>query len=252
MTIAPPLAVTSEGIAPQLEALRARITAACERANRDPSGVILVAITKTLPPARIREAYAVGLRDFGENRLEEAREKLPALREELPETRWHMVGHVQSRKATAIPPLFNCLHSLDSLKLARRLGRFANEQGRILPVLMQCNVSGEASKGGFPAYDWRENDATFRHLQDSLREIAATPGLELRGLMTMAPILTAPAAARPYFASLAALRAASQDSLSLSLPILSMGMTNDYEIAIEEGATLVRIGRALFGERPAH
>ena len=150
LTIAPPLAVTSEGIAPQLEALRARITAACERANRDPSGVILVAITKTLPPARIREAYAVGLRDFGENRLEEAREKLPALREELPEACWHMVGHVQSRKATAIPPLFNCLHSLDSLKLARRLGRFANEQGRILPVLVQCNVSGEASKGGFP------------------------------------------------------------------------------------------------------
>ena len=163
-----------------------------------------------------------------------------------------MVGHVQSRKAAAIPPLFDYLHSLDSLKLARRLGRFASEQGHTLPVLAQCNVSGEANKSGFFAHDWRENDATFCHLQTSLREIASISGLELRGLMTMAPILATPAASRPYFASLAALRVATQDSLPLPLSTLSMGMTNDYEIAIEEGATLVRIGRALFGERPAH
>ena len=140
----------SDILATNLQEVRGRIERACERAQRDPSEVTLVAITKTLSSARIRAAYQAGLRDFGENRLEEASEKLPLLRQELPAACWHMVGHVQSRKAVSVPPLFDYLHSLDSLKLARRLGRFANERGQILPVLIQCNVSGEATKSGFP------------------------------------------------------------------------------------------------------
>lgn len=252
MTLAQTPTATSEAIACHLGTVRSHIEAACERVDRDPSEVALVAITKTLPILHIREAYAAGLRDFGENRLEEAREKLPQLREQLTEARWHMVGHVQSRKAASIPALFDYLHSLDNLKLARRLGRFASERGLVLPVLAQCNVSGEASKSGFPAVGWRENGKTFQQLLASFREITTIPGLELGGLMTMAPILANPEATRPYFASLAALRTAIQDAISSPLPVLSMGMTNDYEIAIEEGATLVRIGRALFGERPTH
>ena len=242
----------SEILAANLHGVRGRIEEACERAQRDPGEVTLVAITKTLSIARIREAYQAGLRDFGENRLEEASEKLPRLRQELPDACWHMVGHVQSRKAASVPPLFDYLHSLDSLKLARRLGRFANERGQILPVLIQCNVSGETTKSGFPASSWRESESAFRELLASFQELQTIPGLDLRGLMTMAPIFANPEDTRPIFASLAALREALQEQLSTALPVLSMGMTNDYEIAIEEGATLVRIGRAIFGERPAH
>ncbi|MCY3835800.1 MAG: YggS family pyridoxal phosphate-dependent enzyme [Anaerolineaceae bacterium] len=243
-------AEAQESIATHTAAVRQRIQAACERAQRDPSTVRLVAITKTLSIARIRQAYAAGLRDFGENRIEEAREKLPQLRQELPDARWHMVGHVQSRKAAALSPLFDELHSLDSLRLAHRLGRFLSEREQKLPVLIQCNVSGETHKSGFPASTWREQSQTYEELSAAFREILNLPGLELRGLMTMAPYSTQAEASRPHFASLAALRDSLQERLSHSLPVLSMGMTNDYEVAIEEGATLVRIGRALFGERP--
>ena len=223
MTLAQTPTTASEAIAGHLGTVRSRIEAACERVDRDPSEVTLVAITKTLPIPRIREAYAAGLRDFGENRLEEAREKLPNLREQLTEARWHMVGHVQSRKAASIPALFDYLHSLDSLKLARRLGRFAGERGLILPVLAQCNVSGEASKSGFPASGWRENGKTFEQLLASLREIITIPGLKLSGLMTMAPILANPEATRPYFACLAALRTAVQDAISSPPPCIEHG-----------------------------
>ena len=229
--------------------LQARVNAACERSQRPPQAITLIAITKTLSPASIRAAYRAGLRDFGENRIEEASAKLPALRAALPEARWHMVGHVQSRKAAHCPLLFDCLHSVDSLKLARRLGRFANEAGRTLPILAQCNISGEAQKSGFPAQNWHQQSTNWKQLRADFAELARLPGLELRGLMTMAPNLPQAEATRPHFASLAALRIALREALSLPLPDLSMGMTNDFEIAIEEGATLIRIGRALFGER---
>ena len=245
-------APASDILATNLHQVRGRIDRACERAQRDPGEVTLVAITKTLSSARIRAAYQAGLRDFGENRLEEASEKLPLLRQELPAACWHMVGHVQSRKAISVPPLFDYLHSLDSLKLARRLGRFADERGQNLPVLIQCNVSGEATKSGFPASSWRESKSEFHQLLATFQELQTIPGLDLRGLMTMAPIFANPEDTRPIFARLAALRGALQEQLSTALPVLSMGMTNDYEIAIEEGATHVRIGRAIFGERPAH
>lgn len=242
----------SDILATNLHQVRGRIERACERAQRDPGEVTLVAITKTLSSARIRAAYQAGLRDFGENRLEEASEKLPQLRQELPAVSWHMVGHVQSRKAVSVPPLFDFLHSLDSLKLARRLGRFANERGQILPVLIQCNVSGEATKSGFSASSWQQSKSEFQELSATFQELRTIPGLDVRGLMTMAPIFANPEDTRPIFARLAALRGALQEQLSTALPVLSMGMTNDYEIAIEEGATHVRIGRAIFGERPAH
>ena len=249
MTGIPTATSTSERLAANLATLQARITAACERADRNPRHVTLIAITKTFSPPLIRAAYRAGQRDFGENRIEEASGKIPPLRSELPDACWHMVGHVQSRKAAAVPPLFDCLHSLDSLKLARRLGRFASEQGQRLPVLIQCNVSGEASKSGFPAQGWRADRGIYRRLCDDFRAIAALPGLDIQGLMTMAPFQAHPEATRRYFASLASLAAALRDELSLPLPQLSMGMTNDYEIAIEEGATHLRIGRAIFGDR---
>lgn len=244
------VAEAQEQVVTHKAAVQQRILAACERARRDPSTVRLVAITKTLSIERIRQAYAAGLRDFGENRIEEARDKLPQLRQEFPDAQWHMVGHVQSRKAASLLPLFDILHSLGSLKLARRLDRFLSDREQKLPVLIQCNVSGETHKGGFPASSWRDQSRTFQELSAAFREIMSLPGLELRGLMTMAPYSDHAEASRPHFASLAALRNELEERLSHSLPVLSMGMTNDYEIAIEEGATLVRIGRALFGERP--
>jgi pyridoxal phosphate enzyme (YggS family) len=184
--------------------------------------------------------------DIGENRVEEARPKMAALAGG-PELRWHMIGHIQSRKAgDVIDGDFALIHSVDSLKLAERLSRLAVQAGRRQAVLLECNVSGEASKGGFPGQtpsEWALLVATFER-------VVALPGLEVRGLMTMAPIVAEPAEARPYFRRLRALR----DFLADRVPAaawteLSMGMTDDFEAAITEGATLVRVGRAIFGER---
>jgi pyridoxal phosphate enzyme (YggS family) len=187
-------------------------------------------------------AYESGVRHFGENRVEEASAKLPVFRQSLgdPAVVFHMIGHLQSRKAGEAAALFDRVHSVDSVKLAQRLSRFATKP---LPILLEVNVSGEESKYGF-------DGARRSELLSAVEAISQLPNLQLDGLMTMAPIVDDPEQARPVFRALRELR----DDLeacypALTWPHLSMGMTDDFEIAVEEGATLVRIGRAIFGER---
>ena len=227
-----------------LRSVRRRIDAAAQRAGRDSGSITLVAVTKTQPPEVIRAAYDLGLRHFGENRVEEAEAKVRHLPGDVT---WHMIGHIQSRKARQVVPIFQFVHSMDSVKLAARLDRLCADRGEPLPVLLECNVSAEESKYGFAAARWRSGEADRGALMAAVEEILALPHLAVRGLMTMAPIVTDPEQARPVFARLRQLR----DELATAFPQsdwsqLSMGMTDDFEVAIEEGATFVRVGRAIF------
>ncbi|HHS97233.1 MAG TPA: YggS family pyridoxal phosphate-dependent enzyme [Chloroflexi bacterium] len=235
-----------------LQRVRERIAEAALRAGRDPDGVTLVAVTKTFPVQTILLGYDLGLRHFGENRPEEGAEKIPQVNAAVdgPRPTWHMVGHVQSRKAALTVAHFDVVHSVDRLKIARRLSRFAVEAGRTIPVLLECNVSGEATKFGFLVDRWREDEEQREAFFTACAEILALPGLRVEGLMTIAPIAEDPEEVRPVFAGLRALR----DALAERFPQatwreLSMGMTDDFEVAVEEGATMVRIGRAIFGPR---
>ena len=241
--------VNQADIPANLERVEKRIGDACTRAGRRRDEVTLVAVTKTRSIQEIRVAYQSGLRHFGENRVEEAEPKLPELREGFaddPPT-WHMVGHVQSRKAKRAVALADVIHSVDSLRLARRLDRFAAEMGKRLPILVEVNVSGEASKYGYPAW----NASTRAAFINEARELKALTHLQVRGLMTMAPVVVDPELARPVFRQLGQLRDALREQAPFSSwPDLSMGMTDDFEVAIEEGATMVRVGRAIFGPRP--
>lgn len=237
-------------IAARIQQVQEQITAACVRARRDPSGVTLVAVSKTHPAALVLAAAEAGLQHFGENRVEEAITKIPVANHEAstPLT-WHMIGHVQSRKAKLVLPLFNLVHSVDSVKLAEKFSALALEQKRTLNILLEVNVSGEISKYGFEASDWARDSAVREAFWADVAQVIALPGIRLRGLMTMAPIVAEAEQTRPVFAGLAALRAALVEFFALELPELSMGMTDDYPVAVEEGATLVRVGRAIFGER---
>lgn len=222
-----------------LRQVRERIAHAAERAGRAPSEITLVAVTKTLPVETIRLAYGLGLRDFGENRVEEA---LPKARQLPADIRWHCIGHIQRRKARMAVELSHLVHSVDSVRLAQRLQRFCQELDRDLPILLEVNVSGEETKYGFRPEE----------VAAAVPAIAACDRLHIQGLMTMAPIVSDPEEARPYFRALRELR----DALAAQFPNLawqhlSMGMTGDFEVAVEEGATLVRIGQAIFGPRPA-
>ena len=231
-----------------IENVTARIAAAAQRAGRDPSEIQLVAVTKTYPAEVVLAAAEAGLTDFGENRIEEAAPKMRAVAR--PDLRWHMIGHVQSRKAREVALAgFVLVHSVDSLKLAERLSKAAAEAERVQPILLECNVSGEAAKSGFEAFG---DSGRWERLLSTFETGLKLPGVRVQGLMTMAPIVEHSEAARPYFARLRELR----DFLAAHLPAepetwqtLSMGMTDDFEAAIVEGATLVRVGRALFGER---
>jgi len=208
--------------------------------------VTLGAVSKTHPPEDIATAVRAGVRQFGENRVEEALPKMAAVAGLVNEpVTWHMIGHVQSRKARDAVLLADLVHSVDSVKLAVRLDRFAGEAGKRLPILLEANVSGEETKYGFPAWD----EAGCAALTAAVREIAGLPNLEVRGLMTMAPIVADPEEARPVFARLRRLRDALRAATGLDWPELSMGMTDDYVVAVEEGATMVRIGRAIFEPR---
>jgi pyridoxal phosphate enzyme (YggS family) len=230
-------------LAERIASVRQRIGAAAERMGRDPAEIALVAVSKTQSPAAVAAAYHAGLRLFGENRVEEAGPKAQAVSELVGPAAapaWHMVGHLQSRKANEVFPWAEMVHSVDSVKLAQRLSRFAVEAGLGLAILLEVNVSGEASKYGL----------TPTELAGAVEVIAPLPALRLEGLMTMAPVATDPESVRPVFADLRNLR----DELARRHPELtwrhlSMGMTDDFEVAIEEGATLVRIGRAIFGEQ---
>jgi PLP dependent protein len=237
-------------IAENIATVRESIAAACARANRQPDEITLIAVSKTHPAERVVEAITAGMQHFGENRVEESAVKIPAVRAltTIPVT-WHMIGHIQSRKAKDVPLLFQCVHSVDHVKLASKLSALALERQQTLDVLLEINVSGEEAKYGFQAAHWEQDGAVRSQLWEAVRQVQALPGLHVRGLMTMAPIVEQMEQARPVFAALAKLRTALAESLQLPLPDLSMGMTDDYPVAIEEGATLVRIGRAIFGER---
>jgi len=233
-----------------LARVQARIQAAARRAGRDPGEVTLVAVTKTRPLEAMQAAYRAGVRHFGENRVEEGGLKIPAFNAWLaaePPT-WHMIGHLQSRKAADALAHFDMVHSVDSLKLAERLSRLAEGTGRApLPILLECNVSGEASKYGFELSRWQASREIRLAFFDVVRDISRLPCLHLQGLMTMAPLVAEPEQARPVFAALRSLRdALAEEVPALEWRHLSMGMTDDFEVAVEEGATLVRIGRAIF------
>ena len=191
---------------------------------------MLVAVTKGFDASTVRVAFDYGIRDFGENRVQEAEEKIGQLSDLKPDITWHMVGHLQSNKAKIAVELFDIIHSVDSIKLAEILSRRGE---KTLPVLLQVNVSGEAPKSGFAVDE----------VTKAVEEIRRLPSLNVIGLMTIAPLVAAPEEARPVFRKLRMLRD------SLGLEHLSMGMTDDFEVAIEEGATILRIGRAIFGDR---
>lgn len=238
--------MTVLSIRDNVEHILAQIAAACARRNRSEDDVQLVAVSKKHPINVIEAAYEAGLRHFGENRVEEASDKVPALRETAPDIVWHMVGHIQSRKSRDIPPLFDVVHSVDSFKLARRLSVAAEGKTAPLDVMLEINISGERAKYGFDANDWSTNIAVRDKLWQNIGQILELPHLNVRGLMTMAPFVDDMEATRPVFAGLAALRDQLQQDFSAPLPDLSMGMTNDFPVAVEEGATIVRIGRAIF------
>ena len=238
-------------LAENLERVRERIAAAARRAGRDPQGITLVAVTKTHPVEIICEALALGVTDIGENRVEEALPKIQQIRTAQPANpTWHMIGHIQSRKAKDVAAAFAVAHSVDSARLAERLNRAAADHGKTLPVYIECNVSGEASKSGLAAAQALDDPAQAEALAAEIEPMLALPNLRVLGLMTIAPVVPAPEQARPVFQRLRRLR----DHLAGRFPQagwagLSMGMTDDFEAAIEEGATCIRVGRAIFGER---
>ena len=231
-----------------------RIAAAAERSGRDPAAVRIVAVTKGHPPDAVEAVLGAGLADVGENRVEELEEKAPAF--EGRGVRWHMIGHVQSRKAARAARLAGLLHSVDSLRLAGRLSRAAEGAGKRLPVLVQVNASGEAAKGGFlvagpqgPASAGPQGSASTEALE-RIAEIAALPGLRPVGLMTMAPFTSDASVLRATFRRTRELLEATAGIEGFDARELSMGMSNDYETAVEEGSTMVRLGTTLLGERP--
>jgi len=239
-------------IARNLVLVQQRIAEAALRAGRDPDEVRLVAVAKTFPAEAVVAAYEAGVRHFGENRVEEGMTKIPAVRSTItgPKLTWHMVGHVQSRKARDVVSHFDYVQSLDRLKIAQRLSRFSQEASMTLPVLLECNVSGEETKYGFDLSGWEEDQARREAFFATVEEILALPGLAVRGLMTMAPFVADPQTVRPVFASLRGLLDALRERFAAGdWRHLSMGMTDDFEVAIEEGATMVRVGRAIFGAR---
>jgi pyridoxal phosphate enzyme (YggS family) len=230
-----------------LASVRRRMREAAVRSGRDWQAVQLVAVTKGRTEDQVRRAYELGLRVFGENRVLEGRRKIDAL-SDLTDVEWHMIGHVQSRKARDVAGAYKLVHSVDRLRLAKRLDSFARESGVHQPILLECNVSGEEAKHG-----WRLEDETQwdRCLPD-FEALARMPNLEIRGLMTMAPWSQNVDMLREVFGRLRTLRAFLVDQLpTVEWVELSMGMTDDFEVAIEQGATMIRVGRALFGEMTA-
>jgi len=223
-------------ISRNLEQVRMRIAEACARANRPVDSVRLLAVSKTYGPEFVRAAAACGQSCFGENRVQEAAAKIPECSERL---QWHLIGHLQRNKATQAARLFDWVHSVDSMKLLEALDRHAAEAGRILQVLIQVSVSGELSKSGLAP----------EALPELLEHSNALHHVEVRGLMTIPPLTEDPEKARPFFRQLRGLRDEWAEKLGMDLTELSMGMTHDMAVAIEEGATFVRVGTGIFGER---
>ena len=231
-------------VAANLHTVQERMADAALRSGRDPSGVRLVAISKSQPISKIIAAYACGQRDFGENRVQEGIDKQDRL-QDYPDVRWHMVGHIQSRKAEQAAGNFDEIHSVDREKIALRLDQFRAGRTPLLPVYLEMNVSGEESKAGWDfsrREDWERGFPQVKLVFD-------LKNLLVIGLMTMAPWVDDEATLRATFSRLRGVRDFFEQKLGRSLPHLSMGMTDDFEIAIEEGATDIRVGRAIFGER---
>lgn len=221
-----------------LDEVRERIAAACARSGRNPDDVEIIAVTKTHGPETVAEAWSAGLRTVGENKVQEAAWKKP-LCPSGPE--WHLIGHLQGNKVRHALGLFDFIHSVDSVKLLDRIEAIAEDTGARPRVLLEVNVSGEKSKSGMKP---DEAAPLLRHAAESC------PRISVEGLMTMAPFSEKAEDSRPYFRSLGALRSSLEKSLRIELPRLSMGMSGDFEVAVEEGATWVRLGTVLFGERP--
>ncbi len=221
----------------RLAAIRCRILSSATAAGRDPQSVRLVAVSKTHPPEAVREALSCGQTLFGENKIQEAQGKVSLLPAALE---WHFIGHLQSNKIRRALPLFQLFHGIDSADTAMQINRIASESGLRPALLLEVNTSGETSKFGFSP------DV----LRQSIDRLLALPHIEVRGLMTMAPYCAESRESAPYFATLRELRDEIVVRTAHPLPELSMGMSGDFETAILEGSTLVRIGSAIFGERP--
>jgi pyridoxal phosphate enzyme (YggS family) len=229
-------------IAENITQIRERIRFAAQRAGRDPDAVTLMAVSKTFPPEAIRAAYDAGIRVFGENRVQEFAGKIESLHG-LTDARWHMIGHLQTNKAAKAAELFHAIDSVDTLKLAEKLNDAARKYGKKRTVLIEVNVGGEAAKSGVPP--------DSPELENLLSSAAGLDFLEVSGLMTIPPYTEDPLAARPYFRRLRELQdqIVARNLPSISMTTLSMGMSHDFEVAIEEGSTCVRVGTAIFGER---
>jgi PLP dependent protein len=230
-------------IAENIARIRERIAQSARRAGRSPESVTLMAVSKTVEPARIHAAYEVGLRVFGENRVQEFADKFPALNE-LKDAEWHLIGHLQSNKARKAAELFHAVDSVDSLRLAEKLSQAAVQLGKVLPVLIEINVGGEENKTGVAA--------DSAELEQLLQAAVRFESLQIRGLMTVPPYIEDPEGARPYFRMLRDCRykIAARKLPRVEMDVLSMGMSHDFEVAIEEGSTCVRVGTAIFGARP--
>ena len=226
-----------DSIAENLERVQEQITQAAAKAGRAVNEIELVAITKTHPAEKVREAVEAGHSVFGESRVQEARAKIPELPSNL---RWHFVGHLQKNKIRHALPLFELFHGVDSLALAQEMNRIAAEDGERPRLLLEVNVAGEASKFGFKA----------ETLRAEIGSLLALPRLLIEGLMCIPPLAEEAEVSRKFFVQLRELRDSLEKEFDVTFPHLSMGMTQDFSIAVEEGATLVRVGTAIFGERP--
>jgi PLP dependent protein len=223
-------------MAANLEAIQRRIEAACERVGRDPASVVLLAVTKSQPPDVVNQAARLGLSLFGENKVQEAKAKIPLCSGRL---RWQMIGHLQGNKCRDAVELFEMIQSVDSYKLAEEINRRADQAAKRMPIMIEVNVVGEASKFGYRP----------EQLKAEVRQLKELRRVEIEGLMTVPPWVPDAEKVRPVFKQLRELKQECEGILGVALPHLSMGMSGDFEVAIEEGATLVRIGTALFGAR---
>jgi pyridoxal phosphate enzyme (YggS family) len=225
--------------------VRERIAVAARRGGRNPDEITLMGVSKTFPAERIREAYAAGLRVFGENRVQEFAEKAGVLRD-LMDAEWHLIGHLQSNKAAKAAELFSAVDSVDSVRLAERLNAAAEKAAKTLPILIEINVGGEEAKSGV--------SPGSEELEKILLTAPGWGNLSVRGLMTVPPYSENPEGARPFFRQLREIRTgiASRQLPAIGMDVLSMGMSHDFEVAIEEGSTCVRVGTAIFGDRAKH
>jgi pyridoxal phosphate enzyme (YggS family) len=232
-------------VAENIAEVRGRIATAARRVNRDPDSIRLMAVTKTFPAEAIQQAYDAGARLFGENRVQEFSAKAAALRD-LEGAEWHLIGHLQSNKAAKAAEVFHAVDSVDSLRLAEKLNNAALNLDKQLPILIEINVGGEEAKSGI--------DPNSLELEELLKVAVRLDQLQFCGLMTIPPFTEDPQEARPFFRRLRELRdrIARRDLPGINLDVLSMGMSHDFEVAIEEGSTCVRLGSAIFGERYKH